>query len=66
MTLSKKNYLNPLLQNIHFPFQKLNPIIQWQNTILHDLKMLYEDNADYYSRLLFWKIAHISIIFSEI
>ena len=41
-----ENCLNPLLQNIHFPYQKLNPSIQWQNSILHDLKLLYEKNMD--------------------
>ena len=41
-----ENCLNPLLQNIHFPYQKLNPSIQWQNSILHDLEMLYEKNMD--------------------
>lgn len=62
----KKNYLNPLLQNIHFPFQKLNPIIQWQNTILHDLKMLYEDNADYLQPfIILEKFAHIFKLLSE-
>ncbi len=41
-----ENCLNPLLQNIHFPYQKLNPSIQWQNSILGDLEMLYEKNID--------------------
>lgn len=41
-----ENCLNPLLQNIHFPYQKLNPSIQWQNSILGDLEMLYEKNMD--------------------
>ena len=41
-----QNCLNPLIQNIHFPYQKLAPAIQWQNSILSDLEMLYEDNKD--------------------
>ena len=41
-----QNCLNPLIQNIHFPYQKLAPAIQWQNSILCDLEMLYEDNKD--------------------
>ena len=30
-------------QNVRFPYQKLNPSIQWQNSILHDLAKLYEN-----------------------
>ena len=41
-----KNCLNPLLQNSCFPYQKLNPSIHWQITILKDLEMLYEKNID--------------------
>lgn len=40
------NYLNPLIQNTHFPYQKLIPAIQWQNAVLHDLESLYESNTD--------------------
>ena len=39
-----ENYLNPLILNAHFPYQKLNPFIHWQNAILNDLGMLYEEN----------------------
>ncbi len=39
------NYLKPLIENIHFPYQKLNPSIKWQNLILDDLKELYESNS---------------------
>lgn len=39
-----QNCLNPLIQNSHFPYQKLSPSIQWQNSILHDLEILYENN----------------------
>ena len=38
--------LNPLIQNIHFPYQPLNPSILWQNSILRDLEMLYQKNVD--------------------
>ena len=41
-----ENCLNPLLKNNHFPYQKLNPSIHWQNSILHDLKTLYEKNIE--------------------
>ena len=41
-----ENCLNPLIQNMHFPYQKLNPSVQWQNSILRDLEMLYETNKD--------------------
>ena len=41
-----ENCLNPLIQNMHFPYQKLNPSVQWQNSILRDLEMLYEANKD--------------------
>ena len=38
--------LNPLIQNIHFPYQPLNPSILWQNSILRDLEILYKKNVD--------------------
>lgn len=41
-----ENYLNPIIQNINFSYQKLTPAIQWQNSVLYDLKMLYENNID--------------------
>ncbi len=41
-----ENCLNPLIQNVHYVYQKLNPSVQWQNTILHDLENLYEENKD--------------------
>ena len=47
-----ENCLNPLLQNIHFPYQKLNPSIQWQNSILGDLEMLYEKNMDKIQKII--------------
>lgn len=47
--------LNPLIQNIHFPYQPLNPSILWQNSILRDLEMLYKKMWMKYSHLLRWK-----------
>ena len=41
-----QNCLNPLIQNTHFPSQKLNPASRWQNSILRDLESLYESNLD--------------------
>ena len=45
-TYFTENYLNPLIQNTQFPYQKLNPSVQWQNSILHDLDTLFDTNAD--------------------
>ena len=36
--------LNPLIKNVHFPYQKLTPAISWQNSILQELGQLYEEN----------------------
>ena len=47
--------LNPLIQNIHFPYQPLNPSILWQNSILRDLEMLKKKMWMKYSHLLRWK-----------
>ena len=41
-----ENCLNPLIQNTHFPHQKLSPAIRWQSLILQDLEKLYETNQD--------------------
>lgn len=41
-----QNYLTPFMQNAHFSFQKLSPAIQWQNSILRDLELLYENTTD--------------------
>lgn len=55
-----RNYLNPLVQNIHFPYLKLNPSIQWQNFILRDLEMLYENNIHQIQPfIILEKTAHI-------
>lgn len=61
-----QNCLNPLIQNSHFPYQKLNPSVQWQNTILHELKMLYEENKDKVQPFrILEKSAHIFRLLSE-
>ena len=61
-----QNYLNPLIQNSHFPYQKLNPSIQWQNSILRDLEMLYENNLDEIQPfLILEKSVHIFRLLSE-
>ena len=61
-----QNCLNPLIQNAHFPYQKLNPSIQWQNSILHDLEILYEHNIDNIQPfVILEKSAHIFQLLSE-
>ena len=34
------------MQNINFPYQKLSSAIQWQNSILRDIEILYANNTD--------------------
>lgn len=41
-----QNGLNPLIQNTHFPCQKLSPASRWQNSILWDLKIIYESSLN--------------------
>ena len=61
-----QNYLHSLIQNSHFPYQKLNPSIQWQNTILHDLKILYENNITKIQPfIILEKSVHIFRLLSE-
>ena len=61
-----QNCLNPLIQNIHFPYQKLNPAIQWQNSILHDLETLYEMNTnEMHPFIILEKSVHIFRLLSE-
>lgn len=61
-----QNCLNPLIQNVHFPYQKLNPSIQWQNSILHDLAKLYENNiAQINPFLILENTTHIFRLLSE-
>ena len=58
--------LDPLIQNIHFPYQKLNPAIQWQNSILRDLAMIYENNIENVQPLMILeKTTHIFRLLSE-
>lgn len=61
-----QNCLNPLIQNAHFPYQKLSPAIQWQNAILHDLEALYKENIDNVQPFaILEKSAHIFRLLSE-
>lgn len=61
-----QNCLNPLIQNSHFPYQKLYPAIQWQNVILHDLEALYKENIDNVQPFaILEKSAHIFRLLSE-
>ncbi len=61
-----ENHLNPLIQNINFPYQKLNPSIIWQTSILNDLENLYEENKDNLQPfLILEKAFHILRILSE-
>ncbi len=38
--------LNPLIKNSKIPYQKLNPSVWWQNSIIQNLEKLYEENKD--------------------
>ena len=61
-----QNCLNPLIQNPHFPYQKLTPAIQWQNSILHDLDILYEANiAEVHPFHILEKTVHMFRLLSE-
>ncbi len=61
-----QNYLNPFIENTHFSFQKLNPSIQWQNSVLQDLEMLYRNTIDKLQPfIILEKTAHIFQLLSE-
>ena len=61
-----QNCLNPLIHNIHFPCQKLNPSIQWQHSILLDLEMLYDNNInEMHPFIILEKTVHIFRLLSE-
>ncbi len=54
------NCLKPLLENKHFPYQKLNPSVHYQNQILNDLEILYDKNIDNIEPFIIMeKTAHI-------
>lgn len=58
--------LNPLIQNQHFSFQKLIPAVPWQNAVLHDLLLLYENNTDDLNPFfVIEKFSHILGLLSE-
>ncbi len=61
------NYLNKLLNNKNYPYQKLNPTIKWQNIILNDLNLLYGNNVNYIDPFyILEKTIHIvSILFNN-
>lgn len=60
------NFLNPLLQNAHFPYQKLTPASPWQNPILHELSALSEVNFDKLRPfLIMQRYSHILDLLSE-
>ena len=61
-----ENCLNPLIQNLHFSYQKLNPSVQWQNAVLGDLAILYEKNRDSIQPFItLEKTVHIFRLLSE-
>ena len=61
-----ENSLQPLLQNMQFPYQKLVPAIPWQNAVLRDLEMLYESNKDEIQPfMILEKFAHIFRLLAE-
>lgn len=61
-----QNCLNPLIQNTHFTCQKLTPAFQWQNSILCELELMYENNITKLQPfLILEKTAHIFRLLSE-
>ncbi len=61
-----KEFLNPLLENDKFPYEKLNPSLTWQNQILHDLETLFEENKEKINPfIVIEKSAHIFRLLSE-
>ncbi len=61
-----ETYVNPLIQNTCFPYQTLNPSIQWQNLILHSLKDTYENNIGKINPFdILEKTAHIFYLLLE-
>lgn len=61
-----ENCLYPLIKNMHFPYQKLVSAIQWQNAILRDLEVLYENNIDEIQPfIILEKAVHIFRLLSE-
>ncbi len=61
-----RQFLDPLMQNTSFPYQKLIPAISWQNMILRDLLSLYEESTDKLKPfLILEKFSHILGLLSE-
>lgn len=60
------NFLNPLLQNVHFPCQKLTSTVPWQSSVLQDLSDLYENNIEKIQPFfIIQKFAHILELLTE-
>lgn len=60
------NFMNPLLQNVHFPCQKLTPAVPWQDSVLHDLSDLYKSNIEKIQPFfIIQKFAHILDLLTE-
>ena len=54
------------MQNVHFPYVKLSPTVQWQNLILHDLEILYDSNSEKIQAfIVLEKFAHICRLLYE-
>lgn len=65
-TYFNQYFFNPLLQNVHFPYVKLSPTVQWQNLILHDLEILYDSNSEKIQAfIVLEKFAHICRLLYE-
>ena len=65
-TYFNQYFFNPLLQNVHFPYVKLSPTVQWQNLILHDLEILYGSNSEKIQAfIVLEKFAHICRLLYE-
>ena len=59
-------FLNPLIQNPNFSYQKLIPAIPWQNSVLQELSSLYERNCEkVHPFTIIQKFAHILGLLSE-
>lgn len=62
----QKNYLEPIISNTHFPYQKLTPVIGWQNEIINDISSIYENNSGvFHPFIIIEKYAHILELLSE-
>lgn len=61
-----QNWLDPLIRNVDFTYQKLTSAIPWQNSILRDLELLYENNIEQLRPfIILEKSAHMFRLLSE-